>query len=212
LADEINRATPRTQSALLESMAERQVTVDGITHLLERPYLIIATQNPIEYEGTFPLPEAQLDRFLIKLTLGYLDEETEGQMLINLNRSHPIESLEAAVDGRELPAMAELVTEVHMDRTVREYIIQLVFATRNNNRLILGASPRGTLALYRSSQAMAAVNGRNYVLPDDVKKLYKPVIAHRCIVHPESALRGIKIDQVLDDIIEETPLDIGELK
>ena len=211
LADEINRATPRTQSALLEAMGERQVTVDGVTRPLERPFFVIATQNPIEYEGTFPLPEAQLDRFFLKLTLGYLDEQTESQMLVNLGRAHPIDSLEPVVDGRRIIDLSRQVWDVHVDDTVRDYIVGLVFATRGHNDLILGASPRGSHTLYRAAQTYAALQGRDYVLPDDVKRLAAPVLAHRCLVHPESALRGVTVVDILGDILAKTPLAIGEL-
>ncbi len=211
LADEINRATPRTQSALLESMAERQVSVDGQTHQLSRPYLVLATQNPIEYEGTFPLPEAQLDRFLIRLSLGYLDKDHESQMLTNLKKSHPIDSLVPVVDGLEIPSLSDLLSDIHFDSTVTDYIVDLIFATRNHKGLLLGASPRGTLALYQTSRALAALDGRDYVMPDDVKTMVKPVLTHRCIVHPESALRGLTIEKILDEILEQTPLEIGEL-
>jgi MoxR-like ATPase len=211
LADEINRATPRTQSALLEAMGERQVTVDGVTRPLERPFLVLASQNPVEYEGTFPLPEAQLDRFFMKLTLGYLDEENESQMLLNLGGAHPIESLGAVVDGRQLPALAHQVWDVHVDETVRGYIVALVFGTRRHPDLILGASPRGSHALYRAAQAYAALNGRDYVLPDDVKRLAAPVLAHRCLLHPESALRGVAVNEIVAAIIRDAPLAIGEL-
>ncbi len=212
LADEINRATPRTQSALLECMGERQITVDGVTRPLERPFFVLATQNPIEYEGTFPLPEAQLDRFFMRLSLGYLDQAAESQMLVNLGREHPIESLARVVDGRELPALARLIWDVHVDDTVREYIVRLVAGTRAHRDLIIGASPRGSHALYRGSQALAALRGRDYVLPDDVKQLAPLVLGHRCIVHPESALRGVQIDDVIRRLIKETPLEIGELR
>ncbi len=211
LADEINRATPRTQSSLLEAMGERQVTVDGVTHELERPFFVIATQNPIEYEGTFPLPEAQLDRFFMKLSLGYLDEATENQMLINLGGVHPIETLQPVADGNQLLELSRQVWEVHIDDTVREYIVRLVFATRQNKDLILGASPRGSHALYRGSQAYAAVNGRDYVLPDDVKTLAPVILAHRCLIHPESALRGLTTEGIIGEIIKTTPLDLGEI-
>ncbi len=212
LADEINRATPRTQSALLEAMGERQVTVDGVTRPLERPFFVIATQNPIEYEGTFPLPEAQLDRFFLKLTLGYLDEQTESQMLVNLGRAHPIDSLEPVVDGRRIVDLSRQVWDVHVDDTVRDYIVGLVFATRGHNDLMLGASPRGSHTLYRAAQTYAALQGRDYVLPDDVKRLAAPVLAHRCIVHPESALRGVTVADILTDILARTPLGIGDLE
>ena len=212
LADEINRATPRTQSALLEAMGERQVTVDGVTRPLERPFFVIATQNPIEYEGTFPLPEAQLDRFFLKLTLGYLDEQTESQMLVNLGRAHPIDSLEPVVDGRRIVDLSRQVWDVHVDDTVRDYIVGLVFATRGHNDLMLGASPRGSHTLYRAAQTYAALQGRDYVLPDDVKRPAAPVLAHRCIVHPESALRGVTVADILTDILARTPLGIGDLE
>lgn len=210
LADEINRATPRTQSALLECMAERQITVDGITRHLQRPFLVVATQNPIEYEGTFPLPEAQLDRFLLKFALGYLTERDEGQLLINLGREHPIETIGPAVDGTELLALTQEVWDVHVDRTVRDYIVRLVFATRRHRDLVLGASPRGTLALFRTAQSLAAIRGRDHVLPDDVKELVPPVLAHRCLLRPESALRGLTVPDVLDEILDQTVLDLTE--
>jgi len=211
LADEINRATPRTQSALLECMGERQITVDGVTRVLPRPFLVMATQNPIEYEGTFPLPEAQLDRFLLKLSLGYLDLESESQMLLHLRRQHPIETLQPVVDGNELPRLAEQVWDVHVDDTVRDYIVRLVHGTRQHPDLILGASPRGSLALYKASQALTALRGRDYVLPDDVKELAPLSLAHRCLVHPESALRGRTAERILADILNEVKLEIGEL-
>jgi len=210
LADEINRATPRTQSALLEAMGEGQVTVDGVTRKLERPFFVMATQNPIEYEGTFPLPEAQLDRFFMKLSLGYLDPDSEGQMLINLGREHPIDNLQAVVDGHEIPELTRQVWEVHVDETVRDYIVRIVFATRDHKDLILGASPRGSHALYRGIQAYAALNGRDYALPDDVKLLAPAILEHRCLLHPESALRGTTVSKILDAILEEVPLEIGE--
>ncbi|UCC52235.1 MAG: MoxR family ATPase [Anaerolineaceae bacterium] len=211
LADEINRATPRTQSALLEAMGERQVSVDGVTRKLERPFFVIATQNPIEYEGTFPLPEAQLDRFFMKLTLGYLDLATESQMLLNLGGVHPIEEIGQVVDGQRIPQLARQIWDVHVDDTIRDYIVQIVIATRQNNDLILGASPRGSHALYRGTQAYAALQGRDYVLPDDVKHLAPDILSHRCLLHPESALRGKSVSKILDDILTEAPLEIGEL-
>jgi MoxR-like ATPase len=210
LADEINRATPRTQSALLECMGERQVTVDGVTRPLPSPFIVLATQNPIEYEGTFPLPEAQLDRFLIKMRLGYLSPEAEGQMLLNLQRQHPITALDAVFDGGRLPELSQLVWEVHVDETVRDYIIRLVQATRKQADLLLGASPRGSLALYKTSQAWAALHGRDYVLPDDVKKLAPITLAHRCLVHPESALRGRSATAIVDELLAQVPLELGK--
>jgi MoxR-like ATPase len=210
LADEINRATPRTQSALLESMGERQITVDGVTRALTSPFLVLATQNPIEYEGTFPLPEAQLDRFFLKLSMGYLDEASESRMLLNLGREHPIASIQQVVDGNDIPKLARLVWDVHVDDTVREFIVRLTAATRAHSDLILGASPRGSLALYRGSQAYAALQGREYVLPDDVKRLVPFILGHRCLLNPESGLRGKSAVQILADIVAQTPLDIGE--
>lgn len=211
LADEINRATPRTQSALLEAMGERQVTVDGITRPLIRPFLVIATQNPIEYEGTFPLPEAQLDRFFLKTTLGYLDETTESQLLLNLGHEHPIETVQPVVEGGIVPKLAQQVWQIHVDETVRQYIVRLTAATRQHKDLLLGASPRGSLALYRGSQAWAALQGRDYVLPDDVKQLVVPILAHRCLVHPESSLRGVKSREIVTQLLNNTPLEIGQL-
>lgn len=210
LADEINRATPRTQSALLECMGERQITVDGVTRPLARPFIVLATQNPVEYEGTFPLPEAQLDRFLIKLRLGYLDPAAEGEMLLHLRRQHPIESLSAVVDGSAVPELAKVVWDVHVDDTVRDYIVRLVNATRGHPDLLLGASPRGSLALYKTGQAWAALHGRDFVLPDDIKLLAPLVLAHRCLVHPESALRGRTATKIITELLNQVPLDLGK--
>jgi MoxR-like ATPase len=211
LTDEINRATPRTQSALLECMGEGQVSVDGVTHTLPRPFLVLATQNPIEYEGTFPLPEAQLDRFLLRLSVGYPSVDDESQMLLNLQRQHPIETLQQVVDGTRLPELQRQVWEVHVDDTVRDYAVRLVQATREHHDLALGASPRGSLALFKMAQARSALRGRDYVLPDDVKPLVRPALAHRLIVRPESALRGRTADQVLGDLAEKVSLDLGDL-
>jgi MoxR-like ATPase len=209
LADEINRATPRAQSALLECMGERQVTVDGVTRRLPRPFLVLATQNPVEYEGTFPLPEAQLDRFLFKISLGYLAADQENAMLLSLGGRHPIEALERAVDGEALPRLAEQVWTVHVDETLRRYIVALTQATRTHPELALGASPRGTLALYRGAQARAAIRNRNYVEPDDIQALTPITLPHRCIVRPESLLRGRTATAILREIVEQTPLDLG---
>ena len=211
LTDEINRATPRTQSALLEAMGERQVTVDGTTRKLKRPFFVLATQNPVEYEGTFPLPEAQLDRFFMKLSLGYLDAAAESQMLLNLGREHPIDQISQVVDGSRLPTLAEQVWDVHVDDTVRDYIVRLALATRAHTDLVLGASPRGSLALYRSAQAYAALQGRAFAMPDDVKLLAPYVLSHRCLVHPESSLRGVTAAGVIDQVLRATELDIGNL-
>lgn len=211
LADEINRATPRTQAALLEAMGERQVTVDGVTRPLARPFMVLATQNPIEYEGTFPLPEAQLDRFLLKLSLGYLDNAEEMDLLLHLRRQHPIDSLQPVTDGAQILPLAEQIWDVHVDDTLRDYVVRLVQATRQHPDLMLGASPRGSLALFKTSQALAALRGRAFVLPDDIKLLAPLALAHRCIVRPESALRGRTADLIMQDILAQTPLDIGAL-
>jgi MoxR-like ATPase len=211
LTDEINRATPRTQSALLECMGEGQVSVDGVTYVLDHPFLVLATQNPIEYAGTFPLPEAQLDRFLLRLSVGYPSVNDEGQILLNLQRQHPIETLEQVVDGSQFPALQRQVWEVHVDDTIRDYVVRLVHATREHPDLALGASPRGSLALFKTAQGLAALRGRDYVLPDDVKPLVRPALAHRLIVRPESALRGRTADQVLNDLLKKVPLDLGDL-
>ena len=210
LADEINRATPRTQSSLLEAMGERQVTVDGVTRPLPRPFMVLATQNPIEYEGTFPLPEAQLDRFMLKLSLGYLDIAQEKDLLLHLRRQHPIEMLEPVVDGVNIPELAEQIWEVNVDDTVRDYIVRLVHATREHPDLLLGASPRGSLALFKGGQALAALRGRSYVLPDDVKLLAPLVLAHRCLVQPESALRGRTSAAIVKELLAQVALDIGQ--
>lgn len=212
LADEINRATPRAQSALLEAMGERQVTVDGETRTLPRPFLVLATQNPIEYEGTFPLPEAQLDRFLFKVKLGYLAANEEEAMLINLGGKHPIDALTPVVDGAAAPRLAEQVWTVRVDDTLRAYIVNLVQATRTHADLALGASPRGSLALYRAAQARAAIAGRTYALPDDVQALAPLALPHRCIVRPESALRGRTAADIVADIVAKTPLPLGSVE
>jgi MoxR-like ATPase len=211
LADEINRATPRTQAALLEAMQEQQVTVDGVTRPLPAPFLVLATQNPIEYEGTFPLPEAQLDRFLIRLSLGYPAFEDEGQMLRNLRKQHPIETIGQVVDGSEILSLHDAVTDVHIDKSLEEYILAIVRATRSHPDLALGASPRGSLALYKTAQALAALRDRDYVIPDDVKTLVPLTLVHRLIIKPESQLRGRTAETILNEILETTELNIGEL-
>ncbi|MCC7359872.1 MAG: MoxR family ATPase [Anaerolineales bacterium] len=212
LADEINRATPRTQAALLEAMQERQVTVDGETHPLAAPFLVLATQNPIEFEGTFPLPEAQLDRFLMRLSLGYPAPAAELEVVRSQRRRHPIETIRPVAEGAELLELSAQISEVHADETVERYCLALITATRTHPDLALGASPRGTLALYKTSQARAALHGRDYVTPDDVKALVPLTLGHRVIVKPESQLRGRTAAAVLAEIVERTPLDVGELK
>ncbi len=212
LADEINRATPRAQAALLEAMQEHQVTVDGLTHQLPAPFIVLATQNPVEFEGTFPLPEAQLDRFLLRLSLGYLETIDETRMLRNLRHIHPIESLGAAVEGRELMAAADQVNDINVDETLERYILTIVQATRAHPDIALGASPRGSLALYKAGQALAALRGRAFVLPDDIKELVPYALAHRLVIRPESQLRGRTAEAILAEIVERAPLDLGELK
>jgi MoxR-like ATPase len=173
---------------------------------------MLATQNPIEYEGTFPLPEAQLDRFLIKLSVGYPSPAEEGQILLNLQREHPISAIEQVVDGRRLLDLQQVVWEAHVDDTVRNYIVGLIHATRNHADLALGASPRGSLALFKTAQALAVLRGRDFVIPDDVKVLAVPTLVHRLIVRPESALRGYTAMRILNDLLQKTPLDIGDLQ
>jgi len=208
LADEINRATPRTQSALLEAMQEQQVSVDGTTHALPRPFIVIATQNPVEYEGTFPLPEAQLDRFMMQIAMGYPEPTEEKQILINLLQEHPIETLEQTVQLEDILGARQDIWQVHVDETLHEYIVALVNATRKHADITLGASPRAALALVKASQTLAAVRGREHVLPDDVKYLFKPVMAHRLIMKPESILRGRTPTKVLDDILNSVPVPL----
>lgn len=211
LADEINRATPRTQSALLEAMQEQQVTVDGISRQLPRPFLVLATQNPIEYEGTFPLPEAQLDRFLMRISLGYPDTKDERQILINLQREHPISKLTKVVDGTDLLPLQKLVWDIHVDETIQAYIVAISNSTRNHPDLLLGISPRGSLALFRTAQAYAAIQKRDYVLPDDIKFLAPYTLAHRLVVRPEAELHGRNANSILQEVLDNTPLHLGKL-
>lgn len=208
LADEINRATPRTQAALLEAMQERTVSADGVTHHLPRPFLVLATQNPIEYEGTFPLPEAQLDRFLFRFTVGYPTQAEEGQILRALQRVHPIESLRSVASGADLVAVQPQVWEVHVDDSVVDYITTLVRATREHRDVALGASPRGSLALFKAGQAWAALHGRDYVIPDDVKRLARAALPHRLLMKPESGLRGRTAVNIVEEILDATPLTL----
>ncbi|HSA99899.1 MAG TPA: MoxR family ATPase [Anaerolineales bacterium] len=211
LADEINRATPRTQAALLEAMQEQQVTADGVTRDLPRPFLVLATQNPIEYEGTFPLPEAQLDRFLMRLSLGYPSRADERQILTNLWREHPITKIGKVVDGQELSSLQKQVWDVTVDSTLQDYIVALAEATRNHSDLMLGVSPRGSLALLKAAQALAAIRGRDYVTPDDIKTLVPLTLSHRLILKPEAELRGRTAGAILEDVLEKTPLDLGSV-
>ena len=203
LADEINRTTPRTQASLLEAMAEFQVTVDGKTYPLQRPFWVIATQNPVDHEGTFALPEAQLDRFFIRMSLGYPGKEDEARMLDRLEQSHPIENLEATTTIAEVAACQAAVRKTFVDPKVRDYILAIIQATRVHDDLSLGGSPRASMALYRASQSMALVRGRTFVLPDDVKRMCPYVLGHRLIVKPESRLRKVTSSDVLKEILEE---------
>jgi len=205
LADEINRATPRTQAALLEAMAERQVTVDGVTHVLAAPFLVVATQNPIDHEGTFPLPEAQLDRFLVRLSLGYPSQEEECKMLDRLQRGHPIDDLQAVVSVEELLACQQAVREVYIDERVRNYVVEIVRASREHDDVMLGGSPRASMALLRTAQALSAVRGHNFVLPDDIKRMAGPVLMHRLILRPESRLRKVTAATVVEELLENVP-------
>ncbi len=211
LADEVNRATPRTQSALLEAMQERTVTVDGVTHNIPRPFLVMATQNPIELEGTFPLPEAQVDRFLLKINLGYPSEAEENEILLRYRSTDPLDSLKPVATPAELLAAQTQVREITVEDSVREYMVQLVHATREHPAVELGASPRGSMALYRASQALAAMRGRSFVLPDDVKYLAPFVLTHRLVISPQTRLRGRTPETVLAEIIESVPVPVEQM-
>jgi MoxR-like ATPase len=212
LSDEINRATPKTQAALLEAMEERQVTVDGNTHILPRPFLVLATQNPIEYEGTFPLPEAQLDRFLLRLQLGYPSASDEINILDRQQFQHPITTLEKVVEADELIQAQEEIKKVYVSDAIKRYIVDVVRQTRQHPDVYLGASPRGSLAIYRTGQARAAMQGRDFVLPDDVKVLIIPTLSHRVILGPAARLRDLVTDQVLQDVIAKVPVPGGDLR
>jgi MoxR-like ATPase len=206
LTDEINRATPKTQSALLEAMEERQVTVDGVTYPMPHPFQVLATQNPIEYEGTFPLPEAQLDRFLIRISLGYPAKADEITIMDAQRKVHPIEAIDQVVTAEELQAVQEEVKDIFIDDKIKEYIVNLVDATRHHGDIYLGASPRGSLALYRTSQVQAALEGRDYVIPDDIKTLAEVALAHRLIISPSARLKGVDSRAVVQDILETVPV------
>ncbi len=208
LADEINRATPRTQSALLEAMQERQVTVDIATHALPRPFLVMATQNPIELEGTFPLPEAQLDRFLMKVALGYPDEADENAMLLRFERVDPLDTLESVVGPADILTMQTEVRAVRVEESVRHYVVDVCRATRRHDDILLGASPRATLALYRTCQARAAIAGRDFVIPDDVKQMAPHVLTHRLVVNPQTRLRGRRPEDVVAEVVNTVPVPV----
>jgi MoxR-like ATPase len=207
LADEINRATPKTQSALLECMEERQATIDGITHRMPEPFLVIATQNPIEYEGTFALPEAQLDRFMLRIRLGYPAPVDELMILDEQKRTHPLEGIEEVLTVDELLVQQKAVREVYVDPTIADYIVRVVNATRAHPDVYLGASPRGSLALYRAGQALAGLLGRDYVIPDDIKSLAEPALAHRIIIKTSSTIHDVHAAHVVREILDTTPVD-----
>jgi len=206
LADEINRATPKTQSALLEAMEEHQVTVDGTTHHLESPFLVMATQNPIEYEGTFPLPEAQLDRFLMRISLGYPDFNEEIAIIERQEQTHPIDSLGAVTTPEDIRHLQQAAKSVYVDQLVRQYVVSLTEATRRHSEVTLGASPRASLGLFRATRALALVQDRDYVIPDDVKLLASSVIAHRLVLSSSARMRGVHSTDVVDDLLRTVPI------
>jgi MoxR-like ATPase len=206
LADEINRATPKTQSALLEAMEERQVTVDGVTHYLQSPFLVMATQNPIEYEGTFPLPEAQLDRFLMRISLGYPEFMEEMAIIEQQEQTHPIESLQPVATPGEMMTLQQAAKSIYVDQLVRQYIVSLVEATRRHREVSLGASPRASLGLFRTARALALVRDRDYVIPDDIKQLAPSVIAHRLVLSPSARMRGVQSTYVVTDLLSNVPV------
>ena len=208
LVDEINRATPRTQSALLEAMGEGQVTGDGVTYLLPRPFMVLATQNPIEFEGTFPLPEAQMDRFLLRLRIGYPDVADEDAMLQMQQIAHPIETLRQVVNGMHVLELQRQVRRVHVVESVRRYILSIINATRSHSALALGASPRGSLAIFHTAQAHAALRGRDFVIPDDIKHLAVACLAHRMIMNPENILSGQTTTDVVHELLKSIEVPI----
>lgn len=212
LADEINRATPKTQAALLEAMEERQVTVDGVTHTLPKPFMVLATQNPIEYEGTFPLPEAQLDRFLLRVRMGYPSLPDEIRILEAQQLQHPIEALKSVVKIKEIMTAIEAIKHVYVSTAIKRYIVELISRTRQSDEVYLGASPRGSLALFRTGQARAALAGRDHVLPDDIQEMAVPVLGHRVIVGPAARLREVSADRIVREIVESLPVPGGDYR
>ena len=208
LADEINRATPRTQSALLEAMEERQVSIDRETIALPRPFIVIATQNPIELEGTFPLPEAQLDRFLMRVHIDYPSQSEERLILQRFREDQPLQDLSSVLSAERLQGLQKLIRHVRVEPSIESYIVELVRATRNHNAIELGVSPRGTLALYRASQAYAAISGRNYIIPDDVKHMARPVLSHRMIATSQARLHGRVMEQIVEDVLHTVPVPV----
>jgi MoxR-like ATPase len=212
LADEINRATPKTQAALLEAMEERQVTVDGVTHILPRPFMVLATQNPIEHEGTFPLPEAQLDRFLLRLRMGYPSQADEIRVLGDQQLQHPLETLLSVVGVEEVLRVMGEVKKVFLSQAIKRYIVELTSRTRQSDDVYLGASPRGSIFLARAGQAHAALAGRDYVLPDDIKDMAIPILAHRIIVSPAARLRELSSDRIVEEILHKTSVPGGDFQ
>lgn len=208
LADEINRATPRTQSALLEAMQERQITVDGVTRPLPRPFLVMATQNPVELEGTFPLPEAQIDRFLLRVVIGYPSEKEESAILDRFRATDPLPELESVTNSQQILDLQEERSQIRVEATIRDYIVAIARATRDHPEIDLGASPRATLALYWAAQAWAAIQGRSYVLPDDVKYMSPHVLTHRLMISPQAQLRGRQPSELVGDIVEAVPVPV----
>lgn len=212
LADEINRATPKTQAALLEAMEERQVTVDGVTHVLPKPFMVLATQNPIEYEGTFPLPEAQLDRFLLRIRIGYPSLPNEIRILEEQQLQHPIETLKSVVKSENILEVIENIKKIYVSSAIKRYIVELTGRTRQSDDVYLGASPRGSLALFRTGQARAALLGRDHVLPDDIQEMAVPVLGHRIIVGPAARLREVSSDRIVREIVENLPVPGGDYR
>jgi MoxR-like ATPase len=210
LADEINRATPRTQSALLEAMQERQVTVDGVTRPQPKPFLVMATQNPIELEGTFPLPEAQIDRFMLCLQLGYPDETEEAEILDRFHAAEPLENLQTVSSSEEILELQDQRKLIRVEASIRDYIVKVARATRDHNEIELGASPRATLALYQAAQAWAAIQGRDYVLPDDAKFLAPHILTHRLMISPQAQLRGRRPEELVSDIVNSVPVPVED--
>jgi MoxR-like ATPase len=212
LADEINRATPKTQASLLEAMEERQVTVDGVTHELPEPFMVLATQNPIEYEGTFPLPEAQLDRFLLRVRMGYPSLSNEIRILEEQRLQHPIEALKPVVKAKDILDAIHAIRQIYVSPAIKRYIVELTGRTRQSDDVYLGASPRGSLALFRTGQARAAMAGRDHVLPDDIQEMAVPVLGHRILVGPAARLREVSADRIVREIVENLPVPGGDFR
>lgn len=212
LVDEINRATPKTQSALLEAMGETQISVEGISINLPNPFIVLATQNPIEFEGTFPLPEAQMDRFMINISLGYPSQDEEVEILTSQKQIHPIETISSVCTTQEIVEIQEEIKKVYIEESLKRYIVEIVNKTRGNPNLLLGASPRGSLAIFKMAQSLAGINGRDYVIPEDIKSVVIPCLRHRLILKPEAKLKGIKPEDILNSILETTEVPVEEVK